>query len=734
VRVKSDAPSPTRPLSRPFLLAVTGSVALGLALRLSLLNHGLPDLLEEAIPLRTALQMWRWRGPDDLNPHMFQYPSLTIYLHYLIQKLGHLTTWMTSRSTVPDYLLAFATDPTFHVRLSRALGIAADAASIVCVGILGHRIAPAVGVLAAAMTAVAPLLIVTSTCIFTDNVMAALGLIALVQMEGYLRHGKTQALILAAVFIGLASSSKYSAVSLLVPLIYVLLVRSTHHPMRRTAAVLATATATFLLTTPFALLDYTAFWHGASAVVARAATGHLGAMKSAGVWFYVRRTLDSVGYAGIVGTLISCYYVRRSRLVTCLWIACMAYAVPVLLAHAAFERYLVPIVPLLAMLGSTGVIWAVAKIPRAQRPISTAIACGILLVPPSISAMRAVAQARTSTQVLARQWMENHVAESNLLMQERYGAEVLTATERGEVVGSALFHDASGIAQKAFEARRWYHSVPLGLVVGGPLAGDEVGSRHTEGMSVVDLNGVYYHLGLLWGVDYVATSAAVRGRFEAERDRFRAQGRFYDFLDRNAELVASFASNQRVEGPEVRIYHLGPLAQARLGGLGLDRSWWRAGLAESRVGGGEAIATTADSVERRATEGAIYERWYAPFVRDLIANHRGLGHCERVRTLALSHLEVMPGDVPVFLAYLRCARLEGAWAEARDLSERVLRVVAKQEGWIPPEIALEYADVLAHTGEVERAKRWLQRVHATATKNIAEEARRRLSVIERTRS
>ena len=74
-------------------------------------------------------------------------------------------------------------------------------------------------------------------------------------------------------------------------------------------------------------------------------------------------------------------------------------------------------------------------------------------------------------------------------------------------------------------------------------------------------------------------------------------------------------------------------------------------MAESRVGGGEAIATTADSVERRATEDAIYERWYAPFVRDLIANHRGLGHCERVRTLALSHLEVMPGDVPVFLAY-----------------------------------------------------------------------------------
>src|SRR5206468_2134199 len=249
VSAESDAPSPTRPLSRPFLLAVTGSVALGLALRLSLLNRGLPDLLEEAIPLRTALQMWRWRGPDDLNPHKFQYPSLTIYLHYLIQKLGHLTTWLTSRSTFPDYLLAFATDPTFHVHLSRALGIAADAASIVCVGILGHRIAPAVGVLAAAMTAVAPLLIVTSTCIFTDNVMAALGLIALVQMEGYLRHGKTQALILAAVFIGLASSSKYSAVSLLVPLIYVLLVRSTHHPMRRTAAVLATATATFLLTT-----------------------------------------------------------------------------------------------------------------------------------------------------------------------------------------------------------------------------------------------------------------------------------------------------------------------------------------------------------------------------------------------------------------------------------------------------------------------------------------------------
>ena len=48
------------------------------------MTWGLPEGYEEATPLREAWDMWGWglgRGVD-LNPHFFNYPSLTIYLQF----------------------------------------------------------------------------------------------------------------------------------------------------------------------------------------------------------------------------------------------------------------------------------------------------------------------------------------------------------------------------------------------------------------------------------------------------------------------------------------------------------------------------------------------------------------------------------------------------------------------------------------------------------------------------
>src|SRR5262245_18437781 len=75
-------------------LAVAALVAL--ALRLWHIAHGLPDFVEEAIPLRRAFDMWGWRaGHADLNPHLFHYPSLSIYLQFALQHLHYWTGRLT---------------------------------------------------------------------------------------------------------------------------------------------------------------------------------------------------------------------------------------------------------------------------------------------------------------------------------------------------------------------------------------------------------------------------------------------------------------------------------------------------------------------------------------------------------------------------------------------------------------------------------------------------------------
>src|SRR5262249_54864596 len=89
-------------------------VALAVGLRLWRIATGLPDFLEEAIPFRLALGMRdAASGRIDWNPHYFNYPSLSIYLHFVVQQAAYAIgrLWGHYKSYA-DYLLTFTIDPT----------------------------------------------------------------------------------------------------------------------------------------------------------------------------------------------------------------------------------------------------------------------------------------------------------------------------------------------------------------------------------------------------------------------------------------------------------------------------------------------------------------------------------------------------------------------------------------------------------------------------------------------
>ena len=74
------------PERRRDILIMTGLLILAVGLRIYGLGWGLPEVFEEATPLKKAWKMWGWDrdGGIDLNPHFFNYPSLVIYLHFLL--------------------------------------------------------------------------------------------------------------------------------------------------------------------------------------------------------------------------------------------------------------------------------------------------------------------------------------------------------------------------------------------------------------------------------------------------------------------------------------------------------------------------------------------------------------------------------------------------------------------------------------------------------------------------
>ncbi len=89
--VKSGSTSVLSPGRQNVLLWLI--IALGLALRVWKVNWGLPELLEEAIPLRYSIRLWSI-GTSGIDYHFFVYPALTYYIQFLIQALyyfgGHI--------------------------------------------------------------------------------------------------------------------------------------------------------------------------------------------------------------------------------------------------------------------------------------------------------------------------------------------------------------------------------------------------------------------------------------------------------------------------------------------------------------------------------------------------------------------------------------------------------------------------------------------------------------------
>ena len=193
-------------------LVVCSAIALAaLALRLHGIGWGLPEVFEEAYPFKEAWEMWGW-GPQrglDLNPHFFKYPSLTLYLQFLVQ--GILYVVMRAGgiiSSAPDFRALLAADPTPFYRCGRAVTALFGAATVFPAFELARRAAgPWAAVVAGALVAVSMPLIAKSQVIEVDVPLAffvTLGLLGSLELSE--RPGLRKALT-AGVVAGLERSA-----------------------------------------------------------------------------------------------------------------------------------------------------------------------------------------------------------------------------------------------------------------------------------------------------------------------------------------------------------------------------------------------------------------------------------------------------------------------------------------------------------------------------------------------
>ena len=401
-----------------------------------------------------------------LDPGWYDYPSL------VIEALAPFQLWLDE----PSYLAG------------RLAVVGFGVAGVAAAWWLGSRAYDTTaGFVAAAFTAVATTHVAYSRTAVTDVPFTTLATASLALLM-------SRRLELAGAAAGLAAAAKYPGVVLLVPLVIV-----GYREWRRLAVAVGLAVATFALASPFVLVHAGAAAEDARRVSERAQAGWLGFEGDGpAIVAFADRLWEAVGPALLVAAAaLVVALVRRRRADVLLASFALAYYVTLLPIDAHFDRYVLPLVPVLG---------ALAGSLRQLVPVTL-----LLLVVPLTWSIRDTRElTRTDTREAAQAWIDERVP--------------------------AAARVASDPSAPPFERG--------GLRLELPAPWQEPDPRR----DVAELRRR--------GIDYVVVSGAVADRVEAAAEDYPDEARFYADLERSATQVYRRAPGDGYAGPWVSIYRL----------------------------------------------------------------------------------------------------------------------------------------------------------------------------------
>ncbi len=383
----------------------------GLALRLWGIRQGLPfvyntDEAQHFVP--HAIGMF---AHGTLNPGYFANPpAFTYVLHALF------AVWYGGASGAEH---AFAQHPQSVYTLARVAAALLGTAALWLLYATGTRLfGRAVGLLAAAIEAVAFLPVFYAHLALNDAPTLAPLTLSLLGTAGVLRRGRRRDHVLAGVGLGLACASKYTAGIVVLPLLAAALLTDAHRPEERAARVLsglalagACALGAFLLANPYALLDYSRFHSELAHQSSQSAEaqGKLGAPRGGGLAYYLWTLTWGLGWAPALASAGGAIAIWRSqrRLGWLLVPAPLLFLAFMGLQGRYFGRWLLPIFPILCLLAA----YFVVVLARRMRRVALAAPLVALVLAQGLvySVHSGLVLARADTRTLTREWMLAHI-------------------------------------------------------------------------------------------------------------------------------------------------------------------------------------------------------------------------------------------------------------------------------------------------------------------------------------
>ena len=446
-------------------VALGAILVLAAALRLVGVRYGLPYPFLNPDEANIVPRAWAIGHGHGLDPGWYDYPSLLMYVQAPFEAVVH----------APSYGVA------------RGVALALGVAGVVATWWLGIRSYGKRAALVGAVTvAVATTHVAYSRMAVTDVALTLAVTCALALMlAGRLEW--------AGLAVGLAAATKYPGAVAIVPLVV-----AGWGEWRRLARAGALTVGGFVIAAPFVVLHGRTAWHSISHVNRLARAGWLGFEHDPAAPFaYLVRLWQGVGpllVLGLVGLGVALWRRRRADLVLASF--AIAYWLTLMPQRAHFDRYVLPLVPVVGVLA-------------ARIPWSAPLALGLLVVPLVWSIGDARGLTRTDTRVVAIPQLARALPAS---------AEV------------AVDPSSPPLGRRVLE-----------LALPGP------GRPTDPNRDLARLRAK--------GVRYVLVTASVTDRVLRARASYPRESRFYDELARLRPVV-DVEPGHGLAGPWVRLYRI----------------------------------------------------------------------------------------------------------------------------------------------------------------------------------
>jgi 4-amino-4-deoxy-L-arabinose transferase-like glycosyltransferase len=479
----------------------------------------------------------RMAANGDPNPRWFGHPgSPFVYPLALVFHVGNaLEAGLPLLQHDPGLAARVGGNPGKFFALGRLISVAYAVASLPLLYLIGRRTFDATTAVAATwLASLSPLSLTHAQMLRTDSAGLFFGLLALWLTLRMLDHPSRGAHALAGLAIGAAVGTRYFLATLAPVLAcadLVLASRLHGRPAERRRLLglavlgLACVALGFALTTPYFIIDFPTVWKNLAHEMREE---HLGADGQGFVanlaWYSTTALAASMPLtwlaAALAGVALAAW--RRNAAAALVALSVAGFVVAISTASLHWQRWLIQVLPLVALFAAVGLVAlarALAGLTRGGAGLEAAL---VVLLTVLVSAQPALAyvehgllQARPSTRIAAREWMEANVPPGSTIAADFY---------------TAPLHETRLHADYHFS-----------------LAADGELEEYRRA-----------------GYDYVMVSDAIYGRYLREPERYPREVAFYETLLRSGRLVKRFAPREFGRGPTITLYALRPESEPRV--------------------------------------------------------------------------------------------------------------------------------------------------------------------------